>query len=125
MYGENCGIACGNCLAKEQCHHINGTCMNGGDRGYQGSKCTEGDHCYLMLKTWCFNSKYMIYYSVMMVFYLECDELGSTVKSNVTQTVLAVIKRQVYVIRGVNLVGKECLAKKVKYITDSFIQSLK
>lgn len=38
--------------------------------------------------------------------------LGSTVKSNVTQTVLAVIKRQVYVIRGVNLVGKECLAKK-------------
>lgn len=125
MYGENCGIACGNCLAKEQCHHINGTCMNGCDRGYQGSKCTEGDHCYLMLKTWCFNSKYMIYYSVMMVFYLECDELGSTVKSNVTQTVLAVIKRQVYVIRGVNLVGKECLAKKVKYITDSFIQSLK
>lgn len=125
MYGENCGIACGNCLAKEQCHHINGTCMNGCDRGYQGSKCTEGDHCYLMLKTWCFNSKYMIYYSVMMFFYLECDELGSTVKSNVTQTVLAVIKRQVYVIRGVNLVGKECLAKKVKYITDSFIQSLK
>lgn len=125
MYGENCGIACGNCLAKEQCHHINGTCMNGCDRGYQGSKCTEGDHCYLMLKTWFFNSKYMIYYSVMMFFYLECDELGSTVKSNVTQTVLAVIKRQVYVIRGVNLVGKECLAKKVKYITDSFIQSLK
>lgn len=125
MYGENCGIACGNCLAKEQCHHINGTCMNGCDRGYQGSKCTEDDHCYLMLKTWCFNSKYMIYYSVMMFFYLECDELGSTVKSNVTQTVLAVIKRQVYVIRGVNLVGKECLAKKVKYITDSFIQSLK
>lgn len=38
--------------------------------------------------------------------------LESTVKSNVTQTVLAVIKRQVYVIRGVNLVGKECLAKK-------------
>lgn len=38
--------------------------------------------------------------------------LGSTVKSNVTQTVMAVIKRQVYVILGVNLVGKECLAKK-------------
>lgn len=74
MYGENCGIACGNCLAKEQCHHINGTCMNGCDRGYQGSKCTEGDHCYLMLKTLCFNSKCMTYYSVMMVFYLECDE---------------------------------------------------
>lgn len=38
--------------------------------------------------------------------------LGSTVKSNVTQTVMAVIKRQVYVIPGVNRVGKECLAKK-------------
>lgn len=108
-------------------NNVNGTCMNGCDRGYQGSKCTEGDHCYLMLKTLCFNSKCMTYYSVMMVFYLECDEnfLVSTVKSNVTQTVLAVIKRQVYVIRGVNLVGKECLAKKVKYITDSFIKSLK
>lgn len=38
--------------------------------------------------------------------------LESTVGSNVTQTVMAVIKRQVYVIPGVNLVGKECLAKK-------------
>lgn len=38
--------------------------------------------------------------------------LESTVKSNVTQTVMDVIKRQVYVILGVNLVGKECLAKK-------------
>lgn len=38
--------------------------------------------------------------------------LGSTVKSNVTKTVMAVIKRRVHVILGVNLVGKECLVKK-------------
>lgn len=127
MHGENCGIACGNCLAKEQCHHINGTCMNGCDRGYQGSKCTEGDHCYLMLKTLCFNSKCMTYYSVMMVFYLECDEnfFGINCKEQCYTNCVGCNKRQVYVIRGVNLVGKECLAKKVKYITDSFIQSLK
>lgn len=38
--------------------------------------------------------------------------LGSTVKSNVTKTVMAVIKEQVHVILGVNLVGKEWLVKK-------------
>lgn len=43
MYGENCSISCGHCLAREQCHHINGTCMNGCDSGYQGSSCTEGN----------------------------------------------------------------------------------
>lgn len=45
-----------------------------------------------------------------------CDSgfqgLRCTEGSNVTQTVMAVIKRQVYVIPGVNLVGKECLSKK-------------
>lgn len=43
MYGENCSISCGHCLTREQCHHINGTCMNGCDSGYQGSSCTEGN----------------------------------------------------------------------------------
>lgn len=38
--------------------------------------------------------------------------LGSTVKSNVTQTVMAAIKRQVFVILDVNRVGEEFLAKK-------------
>lgn len=38
--------------------------------------------------------------------------LGSTVSSNVTQTVMAVIKRQVYVILDVNRVGKEFHVKK-------------
>lgn len=27
----------------KQCHHINGTCINGCDSGYQGPNCTEGN----------------------------------------------------------------------------------
>lgn len=44
MYGENCSRPCGHCLESKQCHHINGTCTNGCDSGYQGSLCTEGKH---------------------------------------------------------------------------------
>lgn len=40
-YGENCSIPCGYCFESEQCNHINGTCMNGCDSGYQGVLCTE------------------------------------------------------------------------------------
>lgn len=44
MYGQNCSVPCGNCLPLEQCHHINGTCMNGCASGYKGSRCTEGEN---------------------------------------------------------------------------------
>lgn len=44
VYGQNCSLPCGQCLDNEQCHHINGTCMNGCGRGYQGLNCTEGQH---------------------------------------------------------------------------------
>lgn len=43
MYGYNCSILCGKCFESEQCHHVNGTCMNGCDSGYQGEHCTEGN----------------------------------------------------------------------------------
>lgn len=42
MYGENCSKSCGNCKNSQQCHHIDGTCMNGCENGYQGSKCHKG-----------------------------------------------------------------------------------
>lgn len=42
MYGVNCSEKCGTCLEFEQCHHLNGTCMEGCDRGFHGSYCTEG-----------------------------------------------------------------------------------
>ncbi|XP_061185081.1 multiple epidermal growth factor-like domains protein 10 [Saccostrea echinata] len=40
-FGLNCDQSCGFCLRKEQCHHLNGTCLNGCDRGYQGDNCTQ------------------------------------------------------------------------------------
>lgn len=43
-YGENCSKQCGHCFETEQCHHINGTCMNGCDSGFHGLLCTDGKH---------------------------------------------------------------------------------
>lgn len=42
-YGENCNMPCGHCVKSEQCNHINGTCMNGCDSGYEGLNCTAGE----------------------------------------------------------------------------------
>lgn len=43
MYGANCTKKCGTCLRSKQCDHINGTCINGCDRGFHGSECIEGN----------------------------------------------------------------------------------
>lgn len=43
-YGENCSQTCGKCRNLGQCHHINGTCSNGCDRGYQGDKCDKSEY---------------------------------------------------------------------------------
>ncbi|XP_062612923.1 receptor-type tyrosine-protein phosphatase epsilon-like isoform X2 [Saccostrea cucullata] len=40
MYGINCSKKCGNCLDELQCHHINGTCLNGCSSGYKDELCT-------------------------------------------------------------------------------------
>lgn len=58
MYGDNCSRPCGHCLESVKCHHINGTCINGCDSGYQGSHCTEGEHSkiYIHIKL-CFLKK--------------------------------------------------------------------
>ena len=42
MFGQNCSSKCGDCLGYEQCHHINGTCFNRCDKGFQGEMCTDG-----------------------------------------------------------------------------------
>ena len=41
-FGQGCMEPCGHCVAMKQCHHVNGSCLNGCDRGYQGIECTEG-----------------------------------------------------------------------------------
>lgn len=46
-YGDNCSSRCAKCRDMEECHHINGTCMNGCEIGYQGFKCSTG--CYICI----------------------------------------------------------------------------
>lgn len=40
-FGKNCSKQCGHCYNNSSCHHINGTCVEGCDRGYQGTKCMQ------------------------------------------------------------------------------------
>ena len=42
MYGTNCSMSCGNCVGGEQCHHINGSCLNGCNLGWQPDMCVDG-----------------------------------------------------------------------------------
>lgn len=61
LYGEHCSNNCGNCLNNTNCHHVNGTCSEGCEPGYQEHNCTEGKYLYrvnlkkkLLLKEICF-----------------------------------------------------------------------
>ena len=47
-FGQHCTELCGNCFQSEPCHHVNGTCRNGCDEGYQEDTCTEGRY----MKVW-------------------------------------------------------------------------
>nr|XP_022306631.1 multiple epidermal growth factor-like domains protein 11 [Crassostrea virginica] len=40
-YGQNCSQTCGFCFGREQCHVINGTCLNGCINGYWGDLCLK------------------------------------------------------------------------------------
>ena len=42
-FGPSCTGVCGHCSEKKQCHHNNGTCLNGCDPGFSGNQCTQGD----------------------------------------------------------------------------------
>lgn len=41
-FGQNCRESCGNCVQNGACHHVNGSCLNGCDAGYEGTNCTQG-----------------------------------------------------------------------------------
>lgn len=43
MYGDNCTEKCGTCFGFKQCQHINGTCIEGCDKGFHGPSCIEGN----------------------------------------------------------------------------------
>ena len=38
-----CNQACGNCSKGEQCHHVNGSCLNGCEVGMYGDKCDNSE----------------------------------------------------------------------------------
>ena len=42
-FGQDCREECGECVNDEHCHHINGTCLNGCKRGYNGLQCNQGN----------------------------------------------------------------------------------
>ena len=48
MYGVNCSQKCGACLDNGACHHINGSCLKGCDKGYHGQKCDQGNFVSLL-----------------------------------------------------------------------------
>lgn len=41
MFGDGCLSQCGQCAVNLQCHHINGTCLNGCKPGYNLQFCNE------------------------------------------------------------------------------------
>lgn len=41
-YGDGCQRKCGLCLNMTQCDHVNGTCSQGCEAGYQGQMCEQG-----------------------------------------------------------------------------------
>lgn len=68
MYGKNCSLSCGQCFKLEQCHNMNGTCMNGCDSGYNGLNCKEGNFIvYIATKK---NIPRFFFY----LFNSECDD---------------------------------------------------
>ena len=52
-FGQDCVEECGNCVNDEQCHHINGTCLHGCKRGFQGIECNQGNpECNYFRRLW-------------------------------------------------------------------------
>ena len=43
-FGVNCTGVCGHCTEKEQCHHVNGTCLHGCEPGFNGFQCDQGNY---------------------------------------------------------------------------------
>lgn len=46
-YGLECQRVCGNCRNGDPCHHVNGSCINGCDKGTFGVRCDTGLLVYL------------------------------------------------------------------------------
>lgn len=113
MYGKNCSLSCGHCFKLEQCHNINGTCMNGCDSGYNGFNCTEGNFIVYIATKKTPKILYLGFVSIFLIQNVTINILDQTALKCVTQLVKAATKRQEYVIMGVILDGGESFVTKV------------
>ena len=48
-YGKNCNDTCGHCLNPGECYHVNGTCVEGCEAGYQGNLCETSPYSIFSL----------------------------------------------------------------------------
>lgn len=42
-FGRMCLETCGKCLADQICNNVNGTCMDGCNKGFKGNLCKKGN----------------------------------------------------------------------------------
>lgn len=42
-FGKDCASSCGRCMDNETCHHVNGSCINGCETGFQGLDCKRSN----------------------------------------------------------------------------------
>lgn len=50
-FGEGCQSKCGHCADISQCHHEDGTCLNGCKAGYMGAYCKKGKVISFLINT--------------------------------------------------------------------------
>lgn len=80
MFEPECNGSCGNCRKREDCHHINGSCLSGCKEGYKGEKCMEGTciHVYLtasLKERQVISIAYFLYLRTIIFVNLDFDSL--------------------------------------------------
>ena len=53
MYGFDCNETCGNCNDQNECHPVNGTCLNGCNDGFLGERCKTRTYLYSCTRIMC------------------------------------------------------------------------
>lgn len=48
-YGAGCRFQCGHCVGKDDCHHVNGSCLLGCQKGFTGDLCFNRKWCICVM----------------------------------------------------------------------------
>lgn len=48
-YGAGCKFQCGHCIGEDSCHHVNGSCLLGCQKGFTGDLCFNRKCCICVL----------------------------------------------------------------------------